>query len=154
MEGTQTFLMTIAFPYLCWPVPRSPSPFLQWFENLFVISPCACLIMDLKIKLGILIFLDSALKSLLLHKQEARTDENYMWWTSQKSLKFQILPAHNNPLKSYQFLVNNCCYAARRDVTSPDSKIQVESLVFQLRFESSHGSCEKNLSHAFQAPPL
>ena len=106
--------MTRASPYLCWPVPRSLSPFLQWFEDLFGISPCACLIMDLKIKLGILIFLNSALKSLLLNKQEARTDQNYIWWISQKSLKFQILPAHNNPLKSYQFLVNICWYDVRR----------------------------------------
>ena len=50
LEGTQTFPMTrgLMITYLCWPGPRNPSPFLQCFEDLFGISPRACLLYGLE----------------------------------------------------------------------------------------------------------
>jgi len=119
MEGSQTFPITRASPYLCWPGCTQKSiPFsaMIW-GSVWDILVCLCTLWTWKSSSVYSFFITVcswSRKSLLLNKHEVQTDQNYIWWISQISLKFQILPAHNNPLKSSLFLIKNYCYAVRR----------------------------------------
>ena len=119
MEGTQTFPMTRGFPYLCWPGCTQKSiPFSAMFwASVWDISVCLFTLWTWKSSSVYSFFITVCTwcrKSLLLNKHEVRTERNHIRWSFQVSLKFQILPAHNNSLKSSLFLIKNYCYAVRR----------------------------------------
>ena len=73
-----------------------------------------------------------SLQCALGHKHEVQTDRNCTRWISRVSLKFKILPVHNNPLKFLYSSSRTISTLYNRDKVSKASFITSSAMVFAI----------------------